>query len=42
MRRLANEAVNKVQAHQAVLRKEVKGPSETFLKPPEGAAPTQK
>lgn len=33
VRRLASEALNKVQAHQAVMRKEVKGPSETFLEP---------
>ncbi len=33
VQRLANEALNKVQAHQATLRKEVKGPSETFLEP---------
>jgi HEAT repeat protein len=33
VRRLASEALNKVQAHQATLRKEVKGPSETFLEP---------
>ncbi len=33
LRRLASEALNKVQAHQAVIRKEAKGPSETFLEP---------
>ncbi len=33
VQRLASEALNKVQAHQATLRKEVKGPSETFLEP---------
>jgi len=33
LRRLANDALNKVQAHQAVIRKEAKGPSETFLEP---------
>ena len=32
-RRLANEALNKVQHHQAVMQNEVKGPSETFLDP---------
>ncbi len=33
VRRLAGEALNKVQAHQAVRQKEVKGLSETFLEP---------
>jgi HEAT repeat protein len=33
VRRLASDAITKVQAHQAVLRREVKGPSETFLEP---------
>jgi len=33
VRRLAGEAASKVQAHQEVRRKEVKGPSETFLEP---------
>jgi HEAT repeat protein len=37
LRRLANEAMSKVEAHQAVIKSQVKGPSETFLKP-EGAA----
>lgn len=33
VRRLASEAVNKVQHHQAAMRQEVKAPSETFLEP---------
>jgi HEAT repeat protein len=33
VRRLAGEALTKVQAHQAVIKKEVKGPAETFLEP---------
>ena len=33
VRRLASEALNKVQQHQAVREKEAKGPSETFLEP---------
>jgi HEAT repeat protein len=33
LRRLASEAKSKVEAHQAVMKSEVKGPSETFLKP---------
>jgi HEAT repeat protein len=33
LRRLANEAKGKVEAHQAVMKSQVKGPSETFLKP---------
>ena len=37
VRRLANEAKSKVEAHQAVIKSQVKGPSETFLKP-EGPA----
>jgi HEAT repeat protein len=40
LRRLANEAKSKVEAHQAVMKSRVKGPSETFLKP-EGPAPAQ-
>jgi HEAT repeat protein len=40
VRRLANEAAQKVQQHQAVRRKEVKGPSETFLEP-KAPAPQQ-
>ena len=36
VRRLAGEAKTKVEAHQAVLKNQVKGPSETFLKPAEG------
>jgi len=36
LRRLAAEAKSKVEAHQAVMKSRVKGPSETFLKP-EGA-----
>lgn len=35
VRRLANEALGKVQHHQAALQKEVKGPSQTFLDPKE-------
>jgi HEAT repeat protein len=31
VRRLANEALAKVQRHQAAMQKEVKGPSQTFL-----------
>lgn len=41
VRRLAGEAKSKVEAHQAVLKNQVKGPSETFLKPAEGPPPTQ-
>lgn len=41
VRRLASEAVAKVEARQAVLRKEVKGPSENFLEPKEPKAPPQ-
>ena len=33
VRRLASEALNKVQQHRAVQEKEAKGPSETFLEP---------
>jgi HEAT repeat protein len=33
VRRLANEALTKVQHHQAAIQKEVKGPSQTFLEP---------
>jgi len=33
VRRIASDALNKVQAHQAVMKKEAKGPSETFLEP---------
>lgn len=33
VRRLASEAVAKVEQHQAVIRREVKGPSQTFLEP---------
>jgi HEAT repeat protein len=33
LRRLANEAKSKVEQHQAVMKKEAKGPSETFLEP---------
>ena len=40
VRRLASEASQKVQAHQAVKRKEAKGPSENFLEP-KGPPPTQ-
>jgi len=40
LRRLANEAKSKVEAHQAVMKSQVKGPSETFLKP-EGPPPAQ-
>jgi HEAT repeat protein len=40
LRRLANEAKSKVEAHQAVMKSQVKGPSETFLKP-EGPRPAQ-
>ena len=39
VRRLASEAVNKVQQHQALLKSQVKGPAETFLKPDENAPP---
>jgi HEAT repeat protein len=35
VRRLANEALAKVQHHQAAMQKEVKGPSQTFLDPKE-------
>ena len=35
VRRLANEALAKVQHHQAAMQKEVKGPSQTFLEPKE-------
>ena len=35
VRRLANEALAKVQHHQAAIQKEVKGPSQTFLEPKE-------
>jgi len=31
VRRLARDALNKVQHHQAAMQKQVKGPSETFL-----------
>jgi len=40
VRRLAGEAYTKVQYHQAVLQKEVKGPSQTFLEP-KGPPPRQ-
>ncbi len=40
VRRLASEAVAKVEQHQAVMKKEVKGPSETFLEP-KGPPPQQ-
>ncbi len=40
VRRLAGEAVTKVEQHQAVMKKEVKGPSETFLEP-KGPPPQQ-
>jgi HEAT repeat protein len=40
VRRLASEALNKVQRHQAVQAQEVKGPSETFLEP-KGPPPQQ-
>ena len=33
LRRIAGDALNKVQAHQAVMKKEAKAPSETFLEP---------
>jgi len=33
LRRLASDALNKVQHHQAAIRKEAKGPSENFLEP---------
>jgi HEAT repeat protein/PBS lyase HEAT-like repeat-containing protein len=33
VRRLASEALNKVEHHQAAMRREVKGPSENFLEP---------
>jgi HEAT repeat protein len=39
VRRLANEALAKVQYHQAALQKEVKGPSQTFLDPKEPPPP---
>ncbi|HXQ22412.1 MAG TPA: HEAT repeat domain-containing protein [Candidatus Acidoferrales bacterium] len=35
VRRLASEAKSKVEQHQAVMKNEVKGPSETFLAPKE-------
>jgi len=35
LRRLANEALAKVQTHQAAIQKEAKGPSQTFLEPKE-------
>jgi HEAT repeat protein len=38
VRRLANEAKSKVEAHQAVIKSQVKGPSETFLKSERPAA----
>jgi HEAT repeat protein len=38
LRRLASEAKSKVEAHQAVVKSQVKEPSETFLKP-EGPQP---
>jgi HEAT repeat protein len=40
VRRLASEALSKVQHHQAVMQKEVKGPSQTFLDP-KGPPPPQ-
>jgi HEAT repeat protein len=38
VRRLANEAKSKVEAHQAVIKSQVKEPYETFLKPKGPAA----
>lgn len=35
LRRLSNEALAKVQNHQAAIQKEAKGPSQTFLEPKE-------
>jgi len=41
VRRLANEAKSKIEAHQAVIKSQVKGPSETFLKSEGPAAARQ-
>jgi HEAT repeat protein len=41
VRRLANEALSKVQHHQAVIQKEVKGPAQTFLEPKGPPQPQQ-
>jgi HEAT repeat protein len=41
LRRLAEEALNKVQAHQAVMRNEAKAPTDTFLNAKDKEQPPQ-